>query len=249
MKITNNYLTHNRPYTKRKKTTAVAVHWVANPGSSAIATRNYFQNTDRSVSSNFVVGLSGEIICCIPDDEVSWCTNQANSYTISIETCHPDWTGKFNSDTYKSLVELTAYLCSKYSLNPLNGGVIRHFDVTGKDCPKCFVKAKNGGTDDNSNTAWNKFKSDVSLAMKNTDNQTSTDVSFNPYCIKVISDDGFINIRKTPNWENSDIVGQIPSSNVKYTIVAETMLDGVKFGKLKSGAGWISLHEKYVEKV
>ena len=112
--------------------------------------------------------------------------------------------------------------------------------------PKCFVKAKNGGTDDNNNTAWNKFKSDVAAAMKN---QNTDKVCFNPYCIKVISDDGFINIRKTPNWENSDIVGQIPSGNVKYTIVAETMLDGVKFGKLKSGAGWISLHEKYVKRV
>ncbi len=74
-------------------------------------------------------------------------------------------------------------------------------------------------------------------------------VSFKPYCVKVISDDGFINIRKTPNWENSDIVGQIPSSNIKYTIIKEKMLDGVKFGKLKSGAGWISLHEKYVKKL
>lgn len=74
-------------------------------------------------------------------------------------------------------------------------------------------------------------------------------VSFKPYCIKVISDDGFINIRKTPNWENSDIVGQIPSSNIKYTIIEEKILDGVKFGKLKSGAGWISLHEKYIKKL
>ena len=74
-------------------------------------------------------------------------------------------------------------------------------------------------------------------------------VSFKPYYVKVISDDGFINIRKTPNWENSDIVGQIPSSNIKYTIIEEKMLDGVKFGKLKSGAGWISLHEKYIKKL
>lgn len=245
MNISDKFLTHNRPYTKRKKTTAVAVHWVANPGSSASATRNYFQNTDRSVSSNYVVGLNGEIICCIPDEEVSWCTNQANSYTVSIETCHPDWTGKFNENTYKSLVELTAHLCRKYNLNPLSGGVIRHFDVTGKNCPKCFVKQKNGGSDDNSNSAWNKFKSDVADAMGVSDNHDS----FNPYCVKVISSDGFINIRKTPNWNDNDIVGKIKTGNTKYTIVAETMLGGTKFGKLKSGAGWISLNEKYVKKL
>lgn len=71
---------------------------------------------------------------------------------------------------------------------------------------------------------------------------------FKPYTVKVVSDDGFINVRKTPNWEDSDIVGTIPASNIKYTIVAEKMLGGVKFGKLKSGVGWISLNEKYVMK-
>ena len=122
MTITNHYLTHNRPYTKRAKTTAIAVHWVGNPGTSAINNRNYFQTTDRSVSSNYIVGLQGEVICCIPDEEMSWCTNAANSYTVSIETCHPDWTGAFGSRTYASLVELTAQLCKKYSLNPQKGG-------------------------------------------------------------------------------------------------------------------------------
>lgn len=161
MKITNNYLTRNRPYTKRTRTSAVAVHWVGNPSSSAIANRNYFQNTTREVSSNYIVGLSGEIICCIPDDEVSWCTNQANPYTVSIETCHPDCTGKFNDLTYNSLVELTATLCKKYKLNPKNGGVIRHFDVTRKVCPKWFVPAKNGGSDTNDGQHWNKFLNDV----------------------------------------------------------------------------------------
>ena len=37
MQIQNAYLTHNRPRTIRKQTTAIAVHWVANPGSSAMA--------------------------------------------------------------------------------------------------------------------------------------------------------------------------------------------------------------------
>ena len=68
MQIENMYLSHNRPGTIRSKTTAIAVHWVGNPGTSAKANRNYFQNTDRSVSSNYIVGLDGEIICCIPDN-------------------------------------------------------------------------------------------------------------------------------------------------------------------------------------
>lgn len=165
MNILKKLLTHNRPYTKRKKTTAIAVHWVGNAGTSAINNRNYFQTTDREVSSNYIVGLQGEIICCIPDDEVSWCTNRANAYTVSIETCHPDWTGKFSDSTYKSLVELTAHLCKKYGLHPQRGGVIRHYDVTGKVCPKWFVPSSKGGSDTADEQHWKKFLSDVAAKM------------------------------------------------------------------------------------
>ena len=166
MTITDALLTHNRPYTKRTVTDAIAMHWVANPGTSAMANRNYFENTTTEVSSNFIVGLVGEIVRCIPEDEVSWCTNQANSHTVSVECCHPDWTGKFNDATYKSMVELAAYLCKKYGLDPLNGGVIRHFDVTGKDCPKWFVPASHGGTDTNRCDHWHQFIRDVSAKVK-----------------------------------------------------------------------------------
>uniref|UniRef100_UPI00261753F2 peptidoglycan recognition protein family protein n=1 Tax=uncultured Ruminococcus sp. TaxID=165186 RepID=UPI00261753F2 len=165
MTITNQYLTHNRPYTKRSRTDAIAMHWVANPGTSAAANRNYFQNTSTEVSANYIIGLVGEVICCIPDGEVSWCTNQANSYTVSIECCHPDWTGRFNDATYKSMVGLTASLCKKYGLHPLKGGVIRHFDVTGKNCPKWFVPKSKGGSDTEDAQHWHKFLADVAAQM------------------------------------------------------------------------------------
>lgn len=79
--------------------------------------------------------------------------------------------------------------------------------------------------------------------------QNSTQSDFKPYTVKVICKS--LNIRKTPIWGNSDIVGVIEgdATKYKYTIVAEKMLDNTKFGKLKSGAGWISLGSKYVKKV
>lgn len=237
MEITEMLLTHNRPYTKRSKTTAIAVHYVGNAGSSAIGNRNYFQTTTKKVSSHYIIGLDGEIIRCIPEDEVSWCTNQANSYTISIECCHPFSDGIFNDKTYKSLVELCADICKRWNLNPLNGGIIRHYDVTRKVCPKGFVSKSKGGTDDNNCTRYNTFLKDVAKAM----GQTSTPTEFQQYLIKVTSDDGFVNIRKTPKFSDSDIVGKIENGNKKYTITAETTVDGVKFGKLKSGIGWIAL--------
>lgn len=152
---------YSRPQTPLKKVAAVAVHYVGNAGSSAEANRNYFENLKSGAnnvyaSSHYIVGLKGEIIQCIPESEYSYCTNQANSYTISIEHCHPDGTGKPNVDTYYALVELTADICKRYDLKPLED-IIRHYDVTGKKCPLWFV---------NNPTQWDNFKKDVLIKIK-----------------------------------------------------------------------------------
>ena len=81
---------------------------------------------------------------------MSYASNSRNNDTISIECCHPDDTGKFNDKTYNSLVDLVAWLCLKYHLNTEH--VIRHYDVTGKNCPKYYVEHED---------AWNKFLEDV----------------------------------------------------------------------------------------
>ena len=92
---------------------------------------------------------------CIPLDEVAYASNNRNSDTISIECCHPDETGKFYDSTYQSLVNLCAYFCREFDLEAED--VIRHYDVTGKACPKYFV--------DNED-AWTQFHEDVRAAMK-----------------------------------------------------------------------------------
>lgn len=146
MKIAENFLTVNqysRPGIKLEKVTKIAVHYVGNPGSTAIANRNYFENQKNGgkyVSAHFVIGLEGEIIQCIPLDEWSYCTNQANGYSISIECCHPDSTGKFNEKTEESLAELCAYLLKKFGLS--SEDIIRHYDVTGKQCPLWWSPTK-----------------------------------------------------------------------------------------------------------
>lgn len=144
MKITEMFLTPNKysrpqiPLTDVKK---IAVHYVGNPMSTAKNNRDYFENlkilTTRYVSAHFIIGLSGEVIQCIPLNEWSYCTNQANGYSISIECCHPDKTGKFNRETEESLIALCAYLCGKFGLN--ENDIIRHYDVTGKACPLWYV--------------------------------------------------------------------------------------------------------------
>jgi len=128
----------------------VVVHYVGNPGTTAQNNRDYFDKSDTTVSSHFVVGLDGEIIQCLPLYERSAASNNRNKDTISIEVCHPDDSGRFNEETYNSLVKLTSFLLSKFSLDETE--ILRHYDITGKNCPKYFV--------DNEDE-WIKFKEEV----------------------------------------------------------------------------------------
>ena len=79
-----------------------------------------------------------------------------------------------------------------------------------------------------------------------TDKAERIESEFEPYKVKVL--DSALNIRKTPLWSDTDVVGVIKDKGI-YTIVAEKMLGTTKFGKLKSGAGWISLNKSYVKKL
>lgn len=150
---------YSRPGTETKKITGIVMHYTANPGATAMGNRNYFEGLkdshDTSASSNFIVGLEGEIIQCVPTWEVAYASNDRNIDTVSIECCHPDDTGKFNESTYRSMVQLCAWLCLKFDLN--EDDIIRHFDVTGKICPKYFV---------DNEEAWERFRADVGKAMK-----------------------------------------------------------------------------------
>lgn len=145
---------YSRPGTPLEKIKGIVIHYVANPGTSAKANRDYFEGLKDAhttkASSHFVIGLEGEIIQCIPSSEISYASNDRNKDTLSIECCHPDETGKFNESTYQSMVDLTGWLCARFGLDSQD--VIRHYDVTGKICPKYFVEHED---------AWEQFRSDV----------------------------------------------------------------------------------------
>lgn len=176
MNIEKQLLTINkfsRPAKKIIEVKGIVIHWVANAGSSAQSNRNYFENLKnqreeknaRYASAHFIINLNGNIIQCLPVDEIAYhvgalkykdeikerLKSYPNNYTIGIELCHPDWTGRFTEETYYAAVELTATLLKQFNLNPQKD-IYRHFDVTGKICPKYFVEKSE---------EWNNFKADV----------------------------------------------------------------------------------------
>lgn len=152
---------YSRPEIPLTEVNNIVIHYVANPCSTARENRNYFESLKdqngadgTSVSSHFVIGLEGEVVQCIPLSEVAYASNNRNGDTISIECCHPDTTGRFYDSTYQTLVNLSAYLCREFNLEAED--VIRHYDVTGKSCPKYFVDHED---------EWTKFREDLETAL------------------------------------------------------------------------------------
>lgn len=154
----------SRPQLALKKVHAIVVHYTANPGVDAVANRNYFNNLPKAnerkqkktyASSHFVIGLDGTIVQCIPLEEMAYASNDRNSDTVSIECCHKKENGKFTAQTQAALIQLCTYLCIKFDLTEEN--LIRHYDVTGKICPKYYVEHED---------AWNTFIDDVKVWIR-----------------------------------------------------------------------------------
>ncbi len=156
--IEENYIKPNpysRPQTELEWVNGIVVHYVGNPGTTARQNQSYFNGLAEShktyASSHFVIGLEGEVIQCVPLDEIAYCSNDRNQDTISIECCHPDESGEFTQATYDSLVRLTQWLCESFKLDG-SEDVIRHYDVTGKECPLYYVRNQE---------AWEQFIRDL----------------------------------------------------------------------------------------
>ncbi len=161
--VQQDFLTVNpwsRPGTPLEKIDGVVIHYVGNPNTTAQANRNYFESLSSGeegtyASSHFIVGLEGEVLQCIPLTEIAYASNIRNADTVAIEVCHPDETGAFSDASYRRTVELTAWLCREFGLDPMED-VIRHYDVTGKICPRYYVDHPE---------AWESFLADVASAV------------------------------------------------------------------------------------
>lgn len=153
---------YSRSGKKRTKIDNIVVHYVANPKSTAKNNRDYFNNMEnqpeqdrRYVSSHFIIGIDGEIIQCVPLDEIANANAPRNEDTVSIECCHPDSTGEFTKETQESLIRLTAWLCEE--LNLTEQDVIRHYDINEKNCPKFYVE---------DGDAWKSLKKEIKMKRK-----------------------------------------------------------------------------------
>ena len=154
---TEDFLTVNeysRPGVPLTEVKNIFVHYTANPGTSAAQNRSYFEqlkdNHERSASAHFIIGYDGEILQCVPLDEIAYAVQTRNEDSISIECCYKADNGQFTQETYDSLVKLLRWLIDAYELEP--DDILRHYDCGGKKCPIYYTEHED---------AWIRLKEDV----------------------------------------------------------------------------------------
>jgi N-acetylmuramoyl-L-alanine amidase len=177
---------HTRSGDKLLKLQAIVVHYTANNGGNADMHYNYFNNGagGRYAGAHIFVDRH-KALEIIPLDEVAYHANErgpllsslrastsyypggnANLLTIGIEMCLES-DGSFHPDTIERTRLVIKYLQSKYSqLRDTKNRVVRHYDVTGKNCPKPFVE---------SSAKWNNFLNSIDKPIRESVNVANKD--------------------------------------------------------------------------
>jgi len=145
---------YSRPGDALEEVKNIFVHYTANPNTSAAQNRSYFEQLKdthiTSASAHFIIGYNGEIIQCIPLDEIAYAVQTRNFDSVSIECCYKSANGSFTQETYDSLIELLAWLTDAYNLT--TDDILRHYDCGGKKCPIYYTEHED---------AWERLKKDV----------------------------------------------------------------------------------------
>jgi N-acetylmuramoyl-L-alanine amidase len=164
----------NRPGTKLREKKAIIIHWTAGPNQTPDGTIAWFKTGQVYGSAQYVIGTKGEVVRCIPDDEVAYhcgssqidplskkvytdwgrtvigsnyCSEKSspNNATIGFELIPLDMNGTLSDETILAAIELTKEIAKRDGYKFVG----RHYDVVGwKNCPKNFV---------DNYSAWKKF--------------------------------------------------------------------------------------------
>lgn len=207
-------LANRRNYGSKRSTSLIkhlVYHYTANDGDTDEANAKYFHNNVVKASAHRFVD-DDSVTISVPDNYVAYhcggglqgskghtyykkCTN---TNSIGIEMCDTIRNGKYevSAKTRANAIALGKELVKKYGIKKEN--VIRHYDVTGKNCPAYFVKDEE---------AWIKFRNEIFETEKK---------EFKTYYIKVNTKE--LNVREEPNANNDTKIIRVLKKGEKWLI-------------------------------
>ena len=125
----------------------IVIHYTSNKGDTANNNAVYFsrQKLNPPASAHYFVD-ENEIWQSVHDADIAWhCGAKTykhkscrNANSLGIEICMNDKDDNIRLKSIENAIKLTKMLMQKYNISIDN--VIRHYDVTGKDCPRPMVE-------------------------------------------------------------------------------------------------------------
>ena len=219
-----------------------------------------FQPSSRKASCNYVVGYDGSIGLCVEEKDRSWCSGgtdkkgnpirvngisgssndyQAVTIEVASDTKHPY---TITDKAMAALIELCTDICRRNGIKQLlwkgdktlvgrvaQQNLTVHRWFANKACPGDYIYERLGDI---------AAKVNAKLGVSSAPTAPAISESKVPYKVRITATD--LRIRKGPGT-NTAIVQKAIAPGV-YTIVSEATGEGAtKWGKLKSGVGWVSL--------
>ena len=134
----------------------IVVHYTAGNGDTAMNNAQYFHNNSGLQASAHYFVDEHSVVQSVRDTDGAWhCGGPLesshhplhnicmNRNSLGVEMCSDKVNGKYviTAQTVDHTVELVRWLMDKYGIDVDH--VVRHYDVTGKDCPEpwCVMKA------------------------------------------------------------------------------------------------------------
>lgn len=244
----------NRTSPRNHTIDTITIHCTAGNGTAQqILNLSSFVNYNaiNGASCNYAIGYDGSIGIGVEEKDRSWCSsNRANDHRaitieVSSESVDPY---KVSDKAYNALIELLVDICKRNNIRELKWqgdksliGQVDKQNMTvhrwfkNKECPGDYLYERHGEIA----TAVNKKLGVITNIQPNTSTPVVENNSKFPYLVRVTA--GTLNVRDGAGTQYK--INTRIKKNQIYTIVAED--NG--WGKLKSGAGWISL--KYTTKV
>lgn len=241
--VTYTKLSPNHSGLRTKKIDTITPHCVVGH-LSLQSLGNVFAPTTRQASSNYGIDDDGNVGMYVEEKNRSWCTsssaNDQRAITIEIasDTQHPY---KITNKAMDGFIKLSIDICKRNEIPKLlwqadkkllgqvdKQNISVHRWYSNRACPGDYIYNSLGEVVSEVNKV---------LIPKTVPIITQPSNSL-PYLVKINTDS--LNYRRGPGT-NHPVAGLVRRNEV-YTIIEESLGIGAsKWGKLKSGAGWISL--------
>lgn len=226
-------LAHSSNYTKGRKgykICKITPHHMSGVLSGSQCAK-IFQNSKRNASANYCIGVNGDIVCSVEEENRAWTSSSSwnDCQAITIEVSNNKMGGKWtvSNASWNSLVKLCVDICKRYNFKlkydgTKNGSLTRHNMYANTDCPGPYLQSK-----------FPELVKEVNKQLENKEEKKN----FKKYYIKVTAN--VLNVREGAGT-NYKVVKTIKKGE-KWLIRDEKN----EWGKIR--IGWIKL--SYTKKV